>query len=414
MSKQPTAVKPKQPSKTTAGKSTSTTARPKVAGVNKAKTQDKNKQEKKSPRPDNDVSADEVLARRIQQELQAEQEEQDAELARQLHQQEHSKAQMMSFHQSPGPLGRPGSATPLQQLFSTMFNMQVRNQELEEEEEDETDLNMPTMNPNPLLSLRGRSLQVPLSRTQEPMGIVEEEADPSPAAPYRGTRFPVRRGVSLLEPEGAEGGSDPMPGVRLNPTRTRYPGVRGGRRIIVTQQGTSSGSERPTSAIVRPGMLGREETFTNLPADEQDPDFMVFDLGENERQGEANFINIMRDPFLLLLMLMGRRPGMLIPDDMDLNDYEALWEMAERLGEVQNRGMSEDDINRLPCEKYQRRATHSHEDTCSICLSEFTLGSNLAVLPCKHRFDKNCLAEWLKRNGSCPVCRHDVKASQAH
>lgn len=51
MSKQSTAAKPKQPSKTTTGKSPSTTARPKAAGVNKVKTQDKNKQDKKAPRP---------------------------------------------------------------------------------------------------------------------------------------------------------------------------------------------------------------------------------------------------------------------------------------------------------------------------------------------------------------------------
>ena len=29
-----------------------------------------------------------------------------------------------------------------------------------------------------------------------------------------------------------------------------------------------------------------------------------------------------RDPFLLMLLLMGRHPGMLIPDDVDASDYE--------------------------------------------------------------------------------------------
>lgn len=58
-----------------------------------------------------------------------------------------------------------------------------------EEEEDEGDLHLPPMNPNPLLSLRGRSLQAPLASTEEPMGIVEEEeGHPTPAAPYEETR----------------------------------------------------------------------------------------------------------------------------------------------------------------------------------------------------------------------------------
>lgn len=29
-----------------------------------------------------------------------------------------------------------------------------------------------------------------------------------------------------------------------------------------------------------------------------------------------------RDPMLLILFLMGRRPEMLVPDDVDPNDYE--------------------------------------------------------------------------------------------
>ncbi|KAG8055515.1 hypothetical protein GUJ93_ZPchr0001g31097 [Zizania palustris] len=43
---------------------------------------------------------------------------------------------------------------------------------------------------------------------------------------------------------------------------------------------------------------------------------------------------------------------------------------------------------------------------CSICLSEYTDGEMLRVMPdCRHRFHVMCLDAWLRRNASCPVCR---------
>lgn len=43
---------------------------------------------------------------------------------------------------------------------------------------------------------------------------------------------------------------------------------------------------------------------------------------------------------------------------------------------------------------------------CSICLSEYRDGEMLRVMPeCRHRFHVACLDAWLRRNGSCPVCR---------
>ncbi|XP_044972732.1 RING-H2 finger protein ATL67-like [Hordeum vulgare subsp. vulgare] len=43
---------------------------------------------------------------------------------------------------------------------------------------------------------------------------------------------------------------------------------------------------------------------------------------------------------------------------------------------------------------------------CSICLSEYMDGEMLRLMPeCRHRFHVMCLDAWLRRSGSCPVCR---------
>jgi len=50
----------------------------------------------------------------------------------------------------------------------------------------------------------------------------------------------------------------------------------------------------------------------------------------------------------------------------------------------------------------------SEERKCMVCLEEFNPGEELRILPCLHRYHKNCIDAWLPRNRHCPVCKHDV------
>lgn len=44
---------------------------------------------------------------------------------------------------------------------------------------------------------------------------------------------------------------------------------------------------------------------------------------------------------------------------------------------------------------------------CVICLSEFTLGERVRILPkCNHGFHVRCIDKWLNSHSSCPTCRH--------
>ncbi|XP_052059181.1 E3 ubiquitin-protein ligase RLIM-like [Mytilus californianus] len=96
--------------------------------------------------------------------------------------------------------------------------------------------------------------------------------------------------------------------------------------------------------------------------------------------------------------------------DNDIDDYEALWELQEENGDVQNSGMSEDQIERIPCHKPSLHTSASNEEKqCSICLGEYNVGDYVKALPCFHAYHKECIDQWLKSQAVCPVCRVDIK-----
>lgn len=49
-----------------------------------------------------------------------------------------------------------------------------------------------------------------------------------------------------------------------------------------------------------------------------------------------------------------------------------------------------------------------HDDgACPICLSEYHVKETVRCIPeCRHCFHTECIDEWLKMNGSCPICRN--------
>lgn len=51
---------------------------------------------------------------------------------------------------------------------------------------------------------------------------------------------------------------------------------------------------------------------------------------------------------------------------------------------------------------------NEEERKCMVCLELFTAGEDLRILPCLHRYHKDCIDQWLARNRHCPVCKHDI------
>ena len=93
------------------------------------------------------------------------------------------------------------------------------------------------------------------------------------------------------------------------------------------------------------------------------------------------------------------------PYGMDINDeaaevenYEALLNLAERLGEAKPRGLLKADIEQLPSYRFNSELPRSSMDqaSCVVCMCDFESRQLLRVLPCSHEFHAKCVDKWLK------------------
>lgn len=89
--------------------------------------------------------------------------------------------------------------------------------------------------------------------------------------------------------------------------------------------------------------------------------------------------------------------------DFDGNDYEMLLALDEN--NHPRFGASESQINSLPQSTIQ---SDNVEEACAICLEAPSMGDVIRLLPCLHKFHKECIDTWLRRKSSCPVCKYDI------
>ncbi|XP_036095987.1 RING finger protein 44 isoform X2 [Molossus molossus] len=95
-------------------------------------------------------------------------------------------------------------------------------------------------------------------------------------------------------------------------------------------------------------------------------------------------------------------------DDVEMENYEALLSLAERLGDAKPRGLTKADIEQLPAYRFNPDSHQSEQTLCVVCFSDFEARQLLRVLPCNHEFHTKCVDKWLKANRTCPICRADA------
>ncbi|EKM49628.1 uncharacterized protein PHACADRAFT_166995 [Phanerochaete carnosa HHB-10118-sp] len=100
----------------------------------------------------------------------------------------------------------------------------------------------------------------------------------------------------------------------------------------------------------------------------------------------------------------------------NLDSYEALWELAELLGQVKPPTATREDIDKsglqivkaseLPRLEEEGRVASNCVDRCLVCLDDYEPDTELRLMTCRHAFHKDCVDKWLQigRN-NCPACR---------
>uniref|UniRef100_UPI00358E22B4 RING finger protein 148-like n=1 Tax=Myxine glutinosa TaxID=7769 RepID=UPI00358E22B4 len=67
-------------------------------------------------------------------------------------------------------------------------------------------------------------------------------------------------------------------------------------------------------------------------------------------------------------------------------------------------------INGLPQRAVQQDSKEMQPDSepCSICIESYSTGEVLRVLPCRHKFHRQCVDPWLLGHRTCPMCKLDI------
>ena len=47
-------------------------------------------------------------------------------------------------------------------------------------------------------------------------------------------------------------------------------------------------------------------------------------------------------------------------------------------------------------------------ETCPVCMESYKKGDSLMILPCLHKYHKDCIVPWLVQSGACSVCRFSI------
>lgn len=92
----------------------------------------------------------------------------------------------------------------------------------------------------------------------------------------------------------------------------------------------------------------------------------------------------------------------------DLDDI--LQVLINSMPENQPRGLSREDLERIPEKKFKKsELKEGEQDQCTICLSNFEDNEDLRVLSCKHSYHKPCIDTWLVQNAHCPLCKKEMR-----
>ncbi|GMI63750.1 Arabidopsis Toxicos en Levadura 92 [Hibiscus trionum] len=107
-------------------------------------------------------------------------------------------------------------------------------------------------------------------------------------------------------------------------------------------------------------------------------------------------------------------PAVLKAYQWQMNSLDSAYREITDIYDVNGaKGLSRSCIQKLPMHEFQSseliKSNDFDQPSCSICLQSLKDGELARNLPrCGHIFHLKCIDEWLKREGTCPMCREHV------
>jgi len=74
---------------------------------------------------------------------------------------------------------------------------------------------------------------------------------------------------------------------------------------------------------------------------------------------------------------------------------------------IPQHGLTTKEINQYPESTYTKNSNCNN--SCAICLSDYTVGERVRTLKCGHFYHKSCIDKWLAIKVFCPFCKIDLK-----
>ncbi|OMO98882.1 Zinc finger, RING-type [Corchorus capsularis] len=133
-------------------------------------------------------------------------------------------------------------------------------------------------------------------------------------------------------------------------------------------------------------------------------------LEQSGSRGSSSMADFIEQLFHGRLVQEGLTPAMLRAYHWQMSIADISYdEIHDIYGEVLSRGLSGDSLKKLPCHVILDEIRATQSIFCIICLQDVKVGETARSLPkCQHSFHRACVDKWLRRQGSCPVCRQDV------
>lgn len=82
-----------------------------------------------------------------------------------------------------------------------------------------------------------------------------------------------------------------------------------------------------------------------------------------------------------------------------------------QLEEEEKQPVPKDFLDALPLSEFTEanKQNFSEENKmCAICQCNYEVGEKFIIVPCLHRFHKDCVTQWFEQKNTCPVCKAEV------